>query len=314
MELHQPSLPLPIRGSEAPFARRLAARIRRFPLDRALAAGEDPRSDALLACRAEQLRSAPMRRHLAADLRDLVKQADHRSLLERRGPHRCRRASRTRPPVGPRRSDRERRGRPAARRRDDQADARRWRLAALRVEQGRGSRGRGRDGDRGSGEVATGRTLPQTPPADTAGAGRRAVAHRSSPGARLVPQPAARRRARRGRRPGERPGAGLPRDEADLAQVPEAARRRPAGSGRARRASSKGRAPRRRSRSPAFASSARRLLELADRLDGDADAGVPGPRRPQPAAHRRGLAAVDAELAQGSSTTRSRPALIGLGG
>jgi hypothetical protein len=86
MELHSDSLSAPVDASGAPVARRLAARIKRFALDRELAAGADPQGSGLLACRAEQLRSAPTRRHLAADLRDLVKQADHPAGLSAAAP------------------------------------------------------------------------------------------------------------------------------------------------------------------------------------------------------------------------------------
>ncbi len=58
------------------LARRLAARIRRFGLDAALAEGEDPHHDPLLACRAEQLCSAKQRKRLAGALRAAVRQAD----------------------------------------------------------------------------------------------------------------------------------------------------------------------------------------------------------------------------------------------
>ncbi len=63
-------------AARTPLSRRLAARVKRFGLDRALAAGEDPHSDPLLACRAEQLGSAPARRRIAGALRGVVQQAD----------------------------------------------------------------------------------------------------------------------------------------------------------------------------------------------------------------------------------------------
>ena len=58
------------------LARRLAARVRHFGLDAALADGEDPHDDPLLACRAEQLCSTRQRKRLAGALRAAVRQAD----------------------------------------------------------------------------------------------------------------------------------------------------------------------------------------------------------------------------------------------
>ncbi len=76
MELRDHHLHLSLPSAQTPFSRRLAARIKRFSLDRALAAGEDPHSDPLLACRANQLGSASSRRHIAAALRGVVHEAD----------------------------------------------------------------------------------------------------------------------------------------------------------------------------------------------------------------------------------------------
>jgi hypothetical protein len=76
MELRHRHPPLMSPGLQHPLARRLAAWIRRFGLDEALAAGEDAHADPLLACRAEQLRSARQRKRLARTLRTAVREAD----------------------------------------------------------------------------------------------------------------------------------------------------------------------------------------------------------------------------------------------
>jgi hypothetical protein len=86
MELHHHSLTGAAHGPRTRLARRVAARIKRFALDRKLAAGADPRGDDLLACRAEQLRSAPMRSRVAADIRNLVKLADRPPVLSAAAP------------------------------------------------------------------------------------------------------------------------------------------------------------------------------------------------------------------------------------
>jgi hypothetical protein len=81
MRHHHPPLSLTqsrtwLSESRRRLGRGLACRVKRFSLDRALSRGEDPGSDPMLAQRADQLRSAGMRRGLAADLRDLVERAD----------------------------------------------------------------------------------------------------------------------------------------------------------------------------------------------------------------------------------------------
>ena len=65
----------PKRAATHPRRRQLRARLAGWRLDRALAAGTDPRTDPLLACRAEQLIAPEARRCLAESLRDTLAQA-----------------------------------------------------------------------------------------------------------------------------------------------------------------------------------------------------------------------------------------------
>jgi hypothetical protein len=58
-----------------PIRRRLLARVFSWRVDEALAAGGDPQSGPLIACRAEQLVSAAARHRLADGLRDAVERA-----------------------------------------------------------------------------------------------------------------------------------------------------------------------------------------------------------------------------------------------
>ena len=128
------------------LGRRLVCRIKRFGLDRALSRGEDPSADPLLGQRAEQLLSARMRRGLAADLRDLVEQADHSPGLSAIVP--------VAPAVKSSRGSilaiadaLERSGGRRTRRRDGPAHALRQHLAVLvRAADGAGARAQGSDG------------------------------------------------------------------------------------------------------------------------------------------------------------------------
>lgn len=81
MELRHHLPPLLLAGHGDPLARRLTAFVRRFGLDQALAAGEDPSRDDLLACRADQLHSEKPRRKIAGALRRAVDEADRPASL-----------------------------------------------------------------------------------------------------------------------------------------------------------------------------------------------------------------------------------------
>ena len=63
------------RQPRAGLTTRLAVRVRRNRLDAALAEGADPRGSRALSLRAVQLRSAPVREHLATALREAVADA-----------------------------------------------------------------------------------------------------------------------------------------------------------------------------------------------------------------------------------------------
>jgi hypothetical protein len=80
MEIRESTpLPLALRPSRPattnPIRRRLRARLSSWRLDHVLAEGTDPKSDPLLACRADQLTSPDYRERLAEALRDSVAEA-----------------------------------------------------------------------------------------------------------------------------------------------------------------------------------------------------------------------------------------------